>query len=149
MQGFEPLPKARFSVEIEDGGEWIVTRARRNWFVLPFLAFWLTGWTIGGIVAATTMLVSGDGAERLFMAVWLCFWALGWVFAVSILGWIIGGRSQIGVRGGALELRWRMPFLSKVRRYDGREVKRLRPARASWPWSGSGFMQADYRDSSR
>lgn len=100
MQGFEPLPQARFRIEADEGVEWVVSCARRNWFILPFLAFWLTIWTFGGI-AALTALFTGDIGERWFVAVWLVFWALGWMFAASWIGWQVRGRSQIGVRGGA------------------------------------------------
>ncbi|WP_343520267.1 hypothetical protein [Sphingomonas sp.] len=145
MRGFEPLPRARFSIEVDDGVEWVVSRARRNWFALPFLAVWLTFWTFGGIAAIGALLTGSIGAgERVFMALWLAGWAAGWVFAASWLGWQINGRSQIGVRDGALEYRWRMPLLSRTRRYDGREVRRLRAGRASWPWNGGGFMQPNY-----
>ena len=80
--GFEPLPRARYSVEMIDGVEWIVARAARNWFVLPFLAFWLTIWTFGGMMAVRQAL--SDPSQRAFLIVWLAFWAFGWIFAASI-----------------------------------------------------------------
>lgn len=137
------MPRARFSVEVDEGAEWIVARARRNWFVIPFLVFWLTIWTSGGAVALAG-LATGEMGARLFVAIWLVFWAVGWIFAASWLVWQFGGRSQVGVRGGALEYRWRMPLVSRTRRYDAREVRRLRAGRASWPWNASGFMQPNY-----
>jgi|GEM_PF-885404 hypothetical protein len=143
MQGFEPLPRARFSIEADEGTEWVVSRARRNWFVIPFLALWLTLWTGGGF-AAIGALISGEIGDRLFIGLWLVGWAAGWIFAASWLVWQFGGRTQIGMRGGALEYRWRMLLLSRTRRYDGHEVRRLRAGRAPWPWNAGGFMQPNY-----
>jgi hypothetical protein len=141
MQNFEPLPQARFHVEVEDGVEWAVARARRNWFVLPFLSIWLTIWTVGGIGAIKALIDESMG-PRGFLAIWLIGWAVGWVYAASTIAWQVAGRSQIGVYGGALVYLWKMPLLSRSKRYDVSAVRRLRAGRASWPWSG--FMQPSY-----
>ena len=69
----------RFRVEQEGGFEQIIIPARRNPFVLVFLSIWLTGWTMGGVVAITQLLTRFD----LFLVVWLIGWALGWVFAAA------------------------------------------------------------------
>jgi len=91
--GFEPLPSARYSVETIDGTPWIVARAARNWFVLLFVGFWLTMWTIGGLVAMTQAPI--DPSARGFLLVWLVFWAIGWLWAASTVALRLGsgGRS--------------------------------------------------------
>lgn len=141
--GFEPLPSARFSIETIDGAEWIVARAARNWFVLPFLAVWLTLWTFGGLAAMGQ--AARDPSARGFLLVWLVFWAFGWAFAVSIVGWQLAGRSQVTVEAGALVTRCQMPFVGRTKRYDAGQVRHLRAASLAWPFAGFGrFSRAGY-----
>jgi hypothetical protein len=136
--GFEPLPSARYSVETIDGAPWIVVRAARNWFVLPFIAVWLTFWTFGGMAAMHQ--AASDPSSRPFLAVWLVGWAVGWVFAASIVGWQIAGRSQVSVQAGALVTRWQMPFVGRTKHYDAGQVRHLRATSLPWPFAGFGRM---------
>lgn len=131
-QGLEPLRKARFESEIVDGVEWIVSRASRNWFVLPFLSVWLVGWTLGGRLAISQWMA---GEERLFLSLWLVGWALGWCFAVSWIGWQINGRTMTSVQAGALVYRWTMLSFARTRQFDGAQVHHLRAATSGWPWN--------------
>lgn len=148
MQGFEPLPRARFSIEADEGTEWVVSRVRRNWFVIPFLALWLTLWTGGGF-AAIGALISGEIGDRLFIGLWLVGWAAGWIFAASWLAWQFGGRTQIGMRGGALEYRWRMLLLSRTRRYDGMKFGGCARDGRPGPGTPAGSCSPTTRPSSR
>lgn len=137
---FEPLPEARFKIEFIDGIEWITVRASRNWFIIPFIGVWLTLWTFGG-VEAFGQLVSG-GAQ-LFLAVWLVGWAIGWLVAASCLGWQLGGKLRVAVQEQAMIYHWAMPFVSKTKRYDAQQVKKLRVGRSMRPWGG-GYMNMSY-----
>jgi len=123
---FEPVAGTRHRVELVDGAEWVVARARRNWFVLLFVAVWLTGWTFGGISAVTDLVSHRQGGP--FLVVWLIGWAFGWLFAASTIGWQLAGRTEASVHGGALVYRLTMPLFTRTRRYDARQVRRLRPA---------------------
>lgn len=134
--GFEPLPSARYSVETIEGVQWIVARAARNWFVLPFIAVWLTFWTFGGVAAMTQS--ANDPSARAFLVVWLVFWAVGWAFAASMVGWQLAGRSMVTVDAGALVTRWQMPFVSRTKRYEASQVRHLRAASLAWPFAGFG-----------
>jgi hypothetical protein len=138
---FEPLPEARHRIQIIDGTEWIVVNAARNWFVLPFLSFWLVLWTVGGIAA---MAGVARGPERGFLAIWLIFWALGWLFAAGTIAWQFTGRTFVGVAHGALVHRWTMMLLSKTRQYDARHVGNLRAATSIWSMLRTGFMRSPY-----
>lgn len=122
---FEPLSNARHSIEVVNGIEWLVVRARKNWFALPFLCFWLTVWTFGGVLAFYALL-TGEIAERLFLGFWLCGWALGWLFAAGSILWQVGGRSMVAVAEGALIHAWRMPIVSREKRYDVSQIRHLR-----------------------
>jgi len=131
--GFEPLSGARHQVELIDGVEWIVVRARRNWFVLPFLSVWLILWTFGGL-GAVTALMTGGVADRAFLAIWLLFWALGWAMVGSWVAWQLTGRHMLAAHGGALVYRWAMPLLAKTRRYDAARVRHLASSEAGGLW---------------
>ncbi len=122
---FEPISNARHRTELVQGIEWTAVRARKNWFALPFLCFWLTGWTLGGGAAFYALFI-GETGERLFLALWLVGWAFGWVFAAGSILWQVGGRSMVAVAEGALIHAWRMPFLSREKRYDMAQIRNLR-----------------------
>lgn len=132
-QRFEPLPNAHHTVQTIDGVEWTVVRASKNWFVLPFLCFWLTGWTVGG-GSAIFALLDGKTADRVFLSIWLVGWAFGWLFASSWILWQLGGRTLVAVTEGALIHQWLMPFISREKRYDATQVRNLRSG------DGGGFF---------
>lgn len=138
---FEPLPGARHRIELRDGTEWVVVKAARNWFVLPFLALWLTGWSAGGVAA---IYAFAQGEQRAFLAVWLVMWAIGWLFAAATVLWQIGGRTRVGVSRGALVHAWSMPLIAKERRYDATQVRHLRAAGSPWSAMFRGFSRSPY-----
>ena len=139
FERFEPVETGRFEQVRNDGLDWIIVRARRNWFVIPFISVWLLGWSAGG-VAAITQFISGEG--RAFLAVWLVFWAVGWIFAAGWLAWQLNGSARVAVDGRALIYAWQMPMVAKVKRYDLSQVRNIRAASQSFPWSG--FMDLSY-----
>src|SRR3954468_14353418 len=97
---YETVKPPRFEVEQGLGGERIRIPARRNLFALLFLPFWLFFWTIGGFVALTQFLRTGEA----FIGLWLCGWAAGEVSVTLIVVWMICGAELIGVTGGDLEI---------------------------------------------
>jgi hypothetical protein len=123
---YVPVPGARHRIEFRDGREWIVVKARRNWFALPFLAVWLTFWTVGGVIAMTA-LFAGAGFDRAFLIVWLVGWAFGWAYAAGTILWQLTGRTMVSVGGGALTHAWRMLFIEREKQYRLSEVRNLRP----------------------
>src|SRR5690242_11380751 len=140
---FEPIPGTRHRVELVDGVECIVAPAGRNWFVLLFLGFWLTMWTMGGFAAMVA--VTSNTADAPFLLVWFAAWACGWVFAASTVGWQLAGRTLVSVNGGALVYRWAMPLVSRTRRYDATQVRRLRAAASpALPFGMSWGMRDAY-----
>ncbi len=66
LEKFEPVLGPRFNTDFVDGREWIVARASKSWFVIPFISIWLFGWTAGGIAALTQFL---GGEAQLFLGV--------------------------------------------------------------------------------
>ena len=140
LHQFEPLPEARFKIEYLEGTEWIIVRASRNWFIIPFIGIWLTLWTFGGVAAFSQLIL---GEAQLFLSLWLIGWAIGWLFAASWLGWQLKGRLRLTVQGQALIYNWSMPLVSKTKRYNAQQVRNLRAGRSMWPWGG-GFMNVSY-----
>src|SRR5688572_28836534 len=118
---YEPLGAARYRLESDASGERIRIPARKFVFAMLFLPVWLTGWTVGGIVAITELLTTFS----LFMLVWLSFWAVGWVAAAGTLAWMAFGSETLRVAGEDLEVGHHMLGWSRRKVYRGREVRRL------------------------
>lgn len=135
-----PLRPARFIVEGGVRQPEIRIPARKFWFGLVFLCFWLTLWTLGGIAAVTALFTTPEP----FIAVWLVFWAVGWVFAVSTILWQFTGSEVIRVDSGQLVHGWRMTGFSRERAYPLSQVRHMR-INATTPFTfgrgwGSPFM---------
>jgi hypothetical protein len=138
---FEPLPGVRHRIEVHDGTEWVVVKAARSWLVLPFLCFWLTMWTAGGVAA---IYAFARGEQRGFLAIWLVMWAVGWLFAAATVAWQLGGKTRVGVKGGALAHAWSMPLLGKAKHYDASQVRHLRTASSQMSALFQGFGKSPY-----
>lgn len=124
---FEPISQPRHKIEFIDGREWVVVRAKRNWFILPFYSFWLVLWTLGGF-AALRGLFTGDFGSRGFLSLWLVGWAFGWLYAAGTILWQIAGRSRVAIGEGALIHVWQMPLFAREKRYALAEVRNIRSA---------------------
>lgn len=112
----------RHRIVHDESGEHLVVPARRSWFALPFLCVWISFWTMGGVMAATELLRTGEA----FLAIWLIGWAVAWLFAAASILWQLAGREEIAVVGGDLLLRLRAGPFSRTRAYRGGEVRNLR-----------------------
>ena len=117
-----PLRPARFTIEGSVRQPEIRIPARKFWFGLVFLCFWLTLWTAGGVAAVSTLFLW----PQLFLAVWLVFWAIGWVFAASTILWQFTGSEVIRVDSAQLSHGWRMLGFSRERAYALTKVHHLR-----------------------
>ena len=135
MAGYEPIKPPRFSRESVPGGYEFVIRARKNWFAIPFLLFWLVMWTIGGATALITFLSEHEP----FLAVWLVFWALAWVLVSAQLAFMLTGSEFVRCVGGDLEIGFRSAIFRKTRRYQGSAISKLGASESSIPfgrWAG-------------
>jgi hypothetical protein len=118
VQAYAP----RFRLErAADGGERVVIPARRNPFVMAFMAVWLCGWTVGGIAALSSLLVKFVP----FVAIWCCGWALGEAFVLASLVWMAVGKESLRVVRGDLEAAAEIPGFARRRLYRGAEVRDL------------------------
>jgi hypothetical protein len=139
---FEPLPSARFSVEMAQGVEQIVVKASRNWLVIPFLSIWLFLWTLGGVTAISALFT--DKEATLFLSIWLIGWAFGWAFAANWLGWQLAGKIILSVDQGALVYRWQMPLLSRTKLYDATQIRNLAGAEIGGMFAMFAMWQPAY-----
>lgn len=112
---------ARRREEVVQGVTQLRIPARRQWFVLAFLPFWLAGWTAGGI-AAMRQLAEGFNT---FLFFWLCGWAVGWAFAAFTLAAQLGGAEVVRVTNGDLEISNGIGFLRRIWLYRGDTVENL------------------------
>jgi hypothetical protein len=115
---------------IQDLGDRLVVRFRpkRSWGTLAFLAFWLTGWTAGGI-AAISALLTGDWGERAFLLLWLCGWASGEFFVTGVIVWQLFGREFLIVTPEQFEVRKEVGRFARMKSYEVALVRDLRAAR--------------------
>jgi hypothetical protein len=118
---YQPLESARFVETLTDGRRQIEIPARRNWFVLLFLCFWLTMWTMGGGIAIFQLLTEFQP----FLLFWLCAWALGWLYAAATIGWQLTGREIVRVINADLEVGYRLLGIERMKLYRGSEVTDL------------------------
>ncbi|WP_395393304.1 hypothetical protein WBP07_18735 [Novosphingobium sp. BL-8A] len=117
-----PLRPARFTIEGGVRQPEIRIPARKFWFGLVFLCFWLTMWTLGGMAAVTALFT----APEPFIAIWLIFWAIGWLFAASTILWQFTGSEVIRVDSGQFVHGWRLLGFSRERAYPLSQVRHLR-----------------------
>ena len=103
-----------------------VIPARRSWFVLLFLCFWLVGWAFGEVTVARQLLSPSEKAPDPFLYVWLVGWSLGGVFALVTILWQLAGKEIIAVSTGALVHRKEIFGLGRSWRYKISEVKNFR-----------------------
>lgn len=109
-----------------DGME-IAIPARRYWFVIVFLGFWLCCWLLGEIMVAG-MLFAGKvhAAIGIFMFAWLGAWTAGGFFAFSVFWWMLQGKEVITLGQGRLTVEKRGLLFYKPKTYDLNEVKKVR-----------------------
>ena len=115
---------------IEDLPDRLVVRFRpkRSWGTLAFLAFWLAGWTAGGI-AAIGALLTGDWGERAFLLLWLCGWLFGECFVTGAIVWQLFGRELLIVTPEQFEVRKEIGRFARTKLYKAALVRGLRAAR--------------------
>lgn len=103
--------------------------ARRNWFIIIFLGFWMVGWTVGeaGVVG---LLLSGivRGPAPAIILAWLLMWTLGGLLALTFLLWGLIGREVLSIRDNALILRRQIGRFGFDRRFELARVRNLRCA---------------------
>jgi hypothetical protein len=118
---YEKPEAVGFKTSFVDGYEQIEIPARRNWFILPFLVFWISMWTVGGIMAITSLF----NEFSLFILFWLGGWVLGWIFAAGTISWQLTGREIVRMVGQDLEVGYQLLGFYKRKLYRGTDIHQL------------------------
>ena len=119
--------KGRATIQDNFADLQIIIPAKRNWFVVIFIAAWLGGWLMGEVFALgeVTGLLQGNPAS-LFILFWLVAWTVGGFFVFRTLLWNLTGKEIITVGQGRLSLDKRGLLLFKPKVYDLNEVRNVR-----------------------
>jgi hypothetical protein len=146
---FDMKPSKPRAVVSHDAGLLkIVIPARRQWFAMIFLSFWLCGWLVGELTALF-ILLSGKfkGPPTAFLVFWLAFWTLGGTLALLNVLWMAAGREVITLEGPRLVIRQEILGRGLTRTFDVFQIRFLRVSpigrRGAFPF-GPGVIAFDY-----
>ena len=117
--------------------------AKRNIFLMLFLAAWLVGWCFGEVSATRELLAGRGNAPDLFLCVWLVGWTIGGAFCLYALLWTLRGREVIVLRPDSLVTKRDLWGIGRPREYDILHVSDLRVAPMTWNphyWSGALYL---------
>jgi len=118
--------KGRSKIEDAPCGLRITIPAKKNYFLILFLAFWLVGWAFGEVTVIAQVLNSESDAPKLFMLAWLGAWTVGGAFAVYVWIWNVKGQEIINLSSTELQHIRRMPMFQRSKEYDLSAVSNLR-----------------------
>lgn len=158
----------RVRLTVERGRVEAVIPARKNWFVICVLGFWLCGWGFGWISAAGILLGGLVGASEgdtggPFLLFWFCGWTVGGLAAMAIFLWTLAGEERITLENGVLTVERRIPFWRRRRAFERGLIERMsavQPAFTGFPFNQQelfafmtdfrqGSVQFDYGRGSR
>lgn len=130
-----PVDRATVTERV-DGLE-VSTPAKKNWFVIVFLAFWLVVWFFGAATASRELInpTSANVGAKSFLLVWLAAWFLGGGCALVLWLWTIAGVERVVFEGHEIRIRREVFGVGISREYDSAHARGLRAA----PDAGSMF----------
>jgi hypothetical protein len=136
-------PTTRIEMADTATGVEITIPAKVNWLLALFMMFWLCGWAVG-LVGAASQLFSGrpDTAGTVFLAAWLGLWIVGGAFAILTLAWMLAGREIVRVSVVELQYVRAVGLFSISREYQMVQVKRLRVSVGEFGGVQSKFASA-------
>jgi len=124
---FEPVAERRSHAEEGPAGFSVVIPARKRWFAILFLVFWLGGWAVGEIAALRQIVSGGEvSGANLFLLFWVCGWTLGGLWAAYNVLWMLAGSERITIASGALVIRKQACGIGRERAFDLSEASGLR-----------------------
>lgn len=118
--------KGRSKIENTGSGIRITIPAKKNYFLILFLAFWLVGWVFGEVVVLTQIFNPESDSPKLFMLAWLGGWTVGGAFAIYVWLWNIKGKEIINISSTELQHIRRLPIFQRSKEYDLSSVSRMR-----------------------
>jgi hypothetical protein len=118
--------KNRLIVDHYPEGVEVTIHAKKSNFFNLFLACWLAGWMVGGVVIFDKLTSHDDQVPDAFLVVWSCGWILGGLFAVIVGLWNIRGREIVRVGENALKHTRVYVLFSRSKIYEARQITNLR-----------------------
>ena len=101
--------------------------SKKNWFVLGFSIFWLTGWVYGFYSVGRLLhyhLVN-DNVDY-FLVIWLLSWFLGGSSVISFVGWGLFGKEKLTIDKDTVKFQKTVLGLGKRRTIPKSEIENLR-----------------------
>jgi hypothetical protein len=131
------VPVARATISESPEGLLITIPAKKNWLVILFLGFWMTGWLFGEGSAIHELLRvhTSSGAPmsantqvgtNLFMMVWLVGWTAGGGFAALVWLWNLAGVERILLGPSTLATKREILGIGPLNKYELQSVSDLR-----------------------
>ena len=141
----EPTESRRLAIGTgSDGTRRITFRMGANWFVAPFLAFWLCGWAVGEVFAVGTLFGNAAGGQSLFLIAWLGAWTIGGGFAASYLLWMLFGQEVVEVNIARLLHAYRIFGLNRIRAFEASQISQPRYSEEALSRSTRTSLAFDY-----
>jgi hypothetical protein len=104
----------------------VTVAARRSWPVLLFLCLWLTMWSAGFSQGAHIVFKGTDQVAPLFMGVWLTGWTIGGLAALSTILWQLVGKEHITADHDGIAYRVAIFGIGRTRSYGLHAIGNLR-----------------------
>ena len=138
MAKIEP-PKLRVKISDERGNLRIVIPAKRNWFLILFMGFWLCGWAVSEVMIPQQFFKAGmPPSALLFVIAWLGAWTVGGGFSIYIWLWNVMGKEVVLLDGQSLITRREIGKYGRTKEFTLAQVRDLRRSQSTFnPWDFS------------
>ncbi len=97
----------------------------KNWFIIAFVGFILSTWSIGIIIAIVSALVGGN-IPAIAIMLMLCFWAAFMIIPFRVFLWTVMGKEILTFEAGVLTLEKKWLLFYKPKSYDLNEARNFR-----------------------
>lgn len=122
MAKISPVP-SRLTFSNPDGALEVRIPARKQWFVVLFISFWLVGWAMGWVSATHHI---SQRPNDVFMWAWVAVWTLGGAGVAYSLLWMLWGVETIRLTSRDLIHRRRIGPWQSTREFALAEVANFR-----------------------
>ncbi len=131
------VPAARATISKSPDGLTITIPSRKNWFLILFLGFWLTGWLFGEVIALhqvirghsshwASVTESGPIGLNLFLIGWLGAWTVGGGVAIVTWLWNLVGVERVLLAPSTLTMKREVLGIGPTKEYELSSVSNLR-----------------------
>lgn len=161
MSYVEPSPSKIKTRDTGLGIE-ITIPAKKNWFAILFIGFWLIAWAVALFFVSATLINSFiDNASessgfgwfgRVFTIAWLGGWTVGGFFALKSLLWMIAGKETILVTYDGITIGKHRVLYTSKKEYSRSHIKEIRTESGAQGWykgfnvfgQNTGLIAFDY-----